>query len=89
MFTALVLVCSLSVTPELASCNLKTALDVMRVPEEFGSPVACAMQDQAYLAQTAIGRNLIQTQLAGLYLKTKLSSIRSQPSVSRADQGGG
>jgi hypothetical protein len=30
----------------------------MRLPEEFASPVTCAMQGQAYLAQTAIGRNL-------------------------------
>jgi hypothetical protein len=58
MLTALVLVCSLAATPDLADCNHKNALDVMRVPEEFASPVTCAMQGQAYLAQTAIGRNL-------------------------------
>jgi len=58
MLTALVLVCSLAVTPDLANCNHKNALDMMRVPEEFSNPVVCAMQGQAYLAQTAIGRNL-------------------------------
>lgn len=58
MLTALVLVCSLALTPDLADCTHKTALDVMRVPEEFTNPVQCAMQAQAYLAQTAIGRRL-------------------------------
>jgi hypothetical protein len=58
MLTALVLVCSLAITPDLADCTHKSALDVMRVPENFASPTVCAMQGQAYVAQTAIGRNL-------------------------------
>ena len=58
MLTALVLVCSLAATPDLATCNRDNAVDVMRVPEQFASPVTCAMNGQAYLAQTAIGRSL-------------------------------
>jgi hypothetical protein len=58
MLSAFVLVCSLAATPDLATCNRDNALDVMRVPELFASPVTCAMDGQAYLAQTAIGRNL-------------------------------
>ena len=58
MLTALVLVCSLALTPDLSDCNHKNALDVMRVPEEFANPVMCFMQGQAYLAETAIGRRL-------------------------------
>jgi hypothetical protein len=58
MLTALVLVCSLLVTPDIANCDHKNALDIMRLPEKFSSPVACAMHGQAYVAQTAIGRNL-------------------------------
>jgi hypothetical protein len=58
MLTALVLVCSLAATPDLAVCNRDNALDVMRVPEQFASPVTCAMHGQAYLAQTAIGTDL-------------------------------
>ena len=58
MLTALVLVCSLAATPDLAACNRENALDVMRVPEKFASPITCAMQGQAYVAPTAIGRNL-------------------------------
>jgi hypothetical protein len=58
MLTALVLVCSLALTPDLADCTHKNALDVMRVPEEFTNPVQCVIQAQAYVAQTAIGRRL-------------------------------
>jgi hypothetical protein len=58
MLTALVLVCSLAITPDLSDCNHKNALDVTRVPEEFSTPAGCMMQGQAYLAQTAIGRRL-------------------------------
>jgi hypothetical protein len=58
MLTALVLVCSLAATPEFGACNRDDALDVTRVPEQFGSPATCAMEGQAYLAETAIGRNL-------------------------------
>jgi hypothetical protein len=58
MLTALVLVCSLATTPDLSICNRDNALDVMRVPDVFASPVTCAMNGQVYLAQTAIGLNL-------------------------------
>jgi hypothetical protein len=58
MLTALVLVCSLSATPDLGTCNRNNALDVMRLPDQFASSASCAMQGQAYVAQTAIGRNL-------------------------------
>jgi hypothetical protein len=58
MLTALVLVCSLTATPDLAACNRDNAVDVMRVPEEFGNPATCFMSGQAYLAQTEIGRDL-------------------------------
>ena len=57
MLTALVLVCSLAATPDLATCNRTNAVDVMRLPEQFNSPVTCAMEGQAYLAQTAIGQD--------------------------------
>ena len=58
MLTALVLVCSLAVTSDLAACDRNNAVDVMRVPEEFGNPSTCFMHGQAYLAQTGIGRTL-------------------------------
>jgi len=58
MLTALVLLCSLAVTPDLATCNRNNAVDVIRVPEEFGNPATCFMHEQAYLAQAAFGRTL-------------------------------
>jgi hypothetical protein len=60
MLTALVLVCSLSLTPDLRACDENSARDVMRVPMEFASPATCFMEGQAYLAGTEIGRSLAE-----------------------------
>jgi hypothetical protein len=62
MLTALVLVCSLTATPDLSDCDQKNAIDVLRVAEEFASPAACLMHGQAYLAQTTMGRSLRETE---------------------------
>lgn len=61
MLTAIILVCSIATTPNLADCNADNARIVMRNPEGYASPAACAMQGQAELAETAIGRYLKQT----------------------------
>jgi hypothetical protein len=58
MLTALVLICSIGITPDIADCNLKNARVVMRTPESYSNPVTCALHGQAYVAETAIGRNL-------------------------------
>jgi hypothetical protein len=58
MLTALVLVCSIAATPDIAGCNRENALMVMPVPDEFGSPASCLLEGQAYLAQTALGDGL-------------------------------
>jgi hypothetical protein len=58
MLTALVLVCSIAMTPDLRDCTRDTATAVMRVPAEFGSPATCFIHGQAYLAETAIGQEL-------------------------------
>lgn len=58
MLTALILVCSIATTPNLADCNADNARIVMRNPEAYASPAACAMQGQAEIAETAIGRYL-------------------------------
>jgi hypothetical protein len=58
VLTALVLVCSILVTPNLRDCDESNARVVMIVPMEFASPVTCAMQGQAYVAETAVGRSL-------------------------------
>jgi hypothetical protein len=58
MLTALVLLCSISTTPDLRDCTEDNARAVMRVPAEFSNPVTCALHGQTYLAETAVGRNL-------------------------------
>jgi hypothetical protein len=58
MLTALILVCSAAVTPDVRACTHDTATVVMRLPAEFGNPVTCLMHGQAYLAETSIGRAL-------------------------------
>ena len=61
VLTALVLICSILATPELRDCDENNARVVMLVPGEFVSPVTCAMHGQAYLAETAMGRDLSKT----------------------------
>jgi hypothetical protein len=58
MLTAIILVCSLSVTPDLRECSRDNAASVMQVPEEFALPAQCMMRGQAFLAETEIGRGL-------------------------------
>ena len=58
MLTALVLICSVAVTPDLRDCTRDNAAAVMRVPAEFGNPATCFMHGQAYLAETLIGQEL-------------------------------
>ena len=61
MLTALVLICSLAVTPDIRHCTRENATSVMRVPIEFGHPATCLMQGQTLLAQTSIGQDLSET----------------------------
>ena len=58
MLKALVLVCSLGVTPDLAACNTENAVYVMRAPGEYASPTTCLMRGQAYLAETSLAAGL-------------------------------
>jgi hypothetical protein len=48
----------MAITPELRDCDRSNAVTVLQVPEAFGNPVMCMMHGQAYLAGTAIGRDL-------------------------------
>jgi len=58
MLTAMILVCSLAITPGLDSCDRNNAVHVLQVPEQFGNAVMCMMRGQAYLAGTAIGQQI-------------------------------
>jgi hypothetical protein len=58
MLAALVLICSVAITPDLRDCTRANATAVMRVPADFGNPATCFLHGQAYLAQTSIGQEL-------------------------------
>jgi hypothetical protein len=58
MLTAIILVCSVAITPDLGACSVNNAVAVTRVPAEFASPITCFMHGQAYLAETSIGQSL-------------------------------
>jgi len=58
MLTALILICSATITPDLQNCTRDNARTVMRVPAKFANPPTCFMHGQAYLAGTSIGRSL-------------------------------
>ena len=58
MLTALILVCSLTLTPDLRECSRDNAVHVLKVPEEFALPAMCAIRGQAFIAETSIGQEL-------------------------------
>jgi len=62
MLTALVLICSVAVTPDLANCDRDNAINVLVVPAESGNPATCFMHGQAYLAETSIGQDLTESE---------------------------
>jgi hypothetical protein len=72
MLTALMLICSIAATPDLADCTHRNAATLMRVPAEFGSPATCFMQAQAHLASTPTGRELTPDE------RIKIVCVRSE-----------
>src|ERR1700760_1102883 len=72
MLTALVLICSTAITPDLRDCNRDNAADVMKVPTEFANPMTCFLHGQAFLAETSIAQDLRETD------RIKIVCARSQ-----------
>lgn len=58
MLTALVLICSLDLTPDIRNCTRENATAVVVMPERFSNPATCQFRSQAYLAETALGSEL-------------------------------
>jgi hypothetical protein len=58
MLSALVLICSLSVTPDLQDCSPDNARDMLRLSAAFENAAACFFQGQALLAATSLGQEL-------------------------------
>lgn len=84
LLTALILVCSVLVTPDLRECDETNARIVMLVPGEFASPVTCAMHGQAYIAQTVIGENLASSDRVKVVCR---SQPPSEPPSAERDGG--
>jgi hypothetical protein len=72
MLTALVLICSTAITPDLRDCTRDNAAAVMLLTVQSGNPATCFMQGQAYLAQTSIGEEL------GANDRVKIVCVRSE-----------
>lgn len=62
MFTTLVLICSLAITPDLRECNRNNAVHVVQVPDQYAMPAACFMHAQAYVAGASIGQQLAENE---------------------------
>lgn len=58
MLTAIILICSLTATPDLHDCTPATAHDIMHTPVASFMPTTCYLQGQAFLAQMQLGRDL-------------------------------
>jgi hypothetical protein len=72
VLTALILICSATVAPDVGECTRSNATTVMRVPAEFGNPSTCFMHAQAYLAGTSFGQDL------GPNDRVKIICVRSE-----------
>jgi hypothetical protein len=83
MLTALVLVCSVAVTPDLQGCTPDNARAVMQVPAEFASPATCFMHGQAYLAATSIGQQLDEGDRVKIVCKRN-ETIAARPAASKS-----
>ena len=68
MFKVILLICAVSV--QQPDCNIHNAVDVIYGPDA-DNEITCGMQSQAFLAGTAIGRNLTQEHYA------KIRCVRS------------
>jgi hypothetical protein len=58
MLTAIVLICSVAITPDIETCSRENAVVAIRVPAEFENLKSCFMHGQAYVADTSIAQNL-------------------------------
>ena len=58
MLTALVLFCSLAVTPDLRDCDRDNAMTVIQMPVQSANPATCFLHGQAYIAAISIGEEM-------------------------------
>ncbi len=84
MLTALVLICSVSVTPDLRDCTIDNALDVMRTPVEYANPAICFLHAQAFLAQTSLAQDRRETDRVKIVCaRSTTVSAKARPAPTR------
>ena len=83
MLIAVVLICSVLATPNLRDCDETNARAVMLVPEAFANPVTCAMHGQAYVAGTAIGQSLAESDRIKVVCRSRPAT---EPSIAERDR---
>jgi hypothetical protein len=81
MLTALILICSAAVTPDVRDCTRDNATAVMRVPATFGNPSTCFMHGQAYLAGSSIGQELANDEWVKIVCRPAAASDASIPAL--------
>ena len=82
MLTALVLICSLALTPDLSDCSQSNAYTIY-VPEQSANPATCFMHGQAYLAETAIGELGQDERVKVACVRSKTTALSLQPQLNR------
>src|SRR5262252_735558 len=84
MLTAMILICSLTNTPNIADCSRTNALDVLWVPELFSNPVTCFMHGQAYAAGSSVGRDLTENERVKVVCLRKQAAAGEETAVAKS-----
>jgi hypothetical protein len=75
LFTTLVLICSLAITPDLRDCDRNNAVQVVQVPEQYSMPGSCALYGQAYIAGTSLSEHLAENEsVKVLCIKSRINA---------------
>jgi len=86
MLTAMILICSLANTPDIADCSRANALDVLSIPELFSNPVTCFMHGQAYVAGSAVGRDLTEDERVKVVCVRKQIAAGGEAAVAKSNE---
>ena len=78
MLTALILICSLTLTPDLSDCSQSTAYTIY-VPGQSANPATCFMHGQAYFAETPIGELAQDERLKVVCVRSKTTTVELSP----------
>jgi len=87
MLTAMILICSLANTPDLADCSRTNAADVLWAPEMFSNPATCFMHGQAYVAGTTLGHELPANERVKVVCLRKQEAVQDGAAVAKSQMG--